>query len=235
MKVAVIFDLDGTLVNSEPNYFAADLRLFRECGILDFDLEQKRRYVGMSTREMMTDARARYGLADSVALLIIRKNAYYLELARAGTEVFPEMRALLWLLCTNGYPIGLASGSSRDVATAVMEQTHLNDFFRVIVSTDDVPRGKPHPDVFLEASHRLGVHPAACVVVEDAVYGVVAARRAEMRCIAVPTSRSVPPGGVRRRGPALSSRNCRLQGRHRIYLDRTSWQSLTGDGLTGAQ
>jgi HAD superfamily hydrolase (TIGR01509 family) len=187
MSVAVIFDLDGTLVNSEPNYFAAELRVFRECGILEFDEEQQRRYVGMSTRQVMMDARCRYGLADSLDSLADRTDAYYLELARAGTEVFPEMRALLRLLRTNGYPLALASGSSITVLAAVMEQTQLSEFFRVMVSTDDVARGKPHPDVLIEASRRLGVRASTCVVVEDAIYGVVAARRAGMRCIAVPS------------------------------------------------
>jgi len=83
--------------------------------------------------------------------------------------------------------LGLASGSSISVVTAVMEQTQLSDFFKVIVSTEDVARGKPHPDVLIEAARRLGARPSTCVVVEDALYGVVAARRAGMRCIAVPS------------------------------------------------
>lgn len=186
MDLAVIFDLDGTLVDSEPNYFASEQRLLAELGITGFDEEAKRRYVGVSTREMMLDLSARYGFTDPVDVLVERKNGYYLELARAGTPVYPQMRKLVELLHERGYRMAVASGSSPEVLDVVLTDSGLAPFFEVVVSAEWVPRGKPEPDLFLETARRLGVEPSACVVVEDARHGVAAAHRAGMRCIAVP-------------------------------------------------
>jgi beta-phosphoglucomutase-like phosphatase (HAD superfamily) len=82
--------------------------------------------------------------------------------------------------------MAVASGSSFPVIEAVLDVADLARYFSVAVSADSVPRGKPAPDLFLETARRLGVRPENCVVVEDARYGVIAARRAGMRCIAIP-------------------------------------------------
>lgn len=186
MDLAVIFDLDGTLVDSEPNYFEAERRLLAECGIEGFDEQEKLRYVGVSTKEMMEDLVSRYGLTESVPALAARKNGYYLELARAGTPVYPAMRELLELLRGAGSPMAVASGSSPEVIEVVLTMTGLRPYFDVVVSADSVPRGKPSPDLFLETARRLDVPASRCVVVEDARHGVAAAHHAGMACVAVP-------------------------------------------------
>ena len=183
---AVIFDLDGTLVDSEPNYLAAERRLLAEYGV-DFTAPAKERYVGLGTVAMMADLRVRYRIADSVDDMVARKNAYYLDLAAAATPVFPQMRALLELLRASGYRLAVASGSSADVLAAVLDSTRLRPSFDVAVSADAVRAGKPAPDLFVETACRLTVTPDRCVVVEDSRYGVQAARRAGMACIAVPS------------------------------------------------
>jgi beta-phosphoglucomutase family hydrolase len=182
----VIFDLDGTLVDSEPNYFEAERLLLAGYGIR-FDQAAKREYVGRGTREILESFRARYGIAADVETLTATKNRLYLELAAAGTRVFPEMRALLRLLTEAGHPLALASGSSTEVVDAVLAITGLREHFAVTLSADAVERGKPAPDLFLETARRLGVPPGRCVVLEDSEHGVEAARRAGMRCIAIPS------------------------------------------------
>jgi HAD superfamily hydrolase (TIGR01509 family) len=183
---AVIFDLDGTLVDSEPNYYEAGRQVLAEHGVPGFTWADHERYVGISTLETVTLWRREYGLRASVEELLAAKNRRYLELARAATRAYPEMRAFVELLAGEGVPMAVASGSSPEAIEAILAGTGLDAWLRTVVSADEVERGKPAPDVFLEAARRLGVAPADCVVVKDAAPGAAAAHAAGMRCIAVP-------------------------------------------------
>ena len=96
------------------------------------------------------------------------------------------MRKFVELLASEGVPTAVASGSSPQAIEAILRGTGLAAFLRTVVSADEVERGKPAPDVFLEAARRLGADPAHCVVLEDAAPGAAAAHAAGMRCIAIP-------------------------------------------------
>lgn len=183
---SVIFDLDGTLVDSEPNYFEAGRRVLAAHGVFDFDWEQHTGFIGIGTRETLEILRARYALDAPLDELLAAKNRAYLELASASTVVYPQMRAFVERLSARGVPMAVASGSSRAAIEAVLAGTGLAAHFAVTVSAEEVGRGKPEPDVFLEAARRLAAAPGDCVVVEDAPPGAAAARAAGMRCIAVP-------------------------------------------------
>lgn len=183
---AVLFDLDGTLVDSEPNYYEAGRRLLAEYGVADFGWERHTDFIGIGTRETLTELRAEYRITAPVDELLTGKNRHYLELARTSTAVFPQMGAFVELLHARGVPMAVASGSSPAMIAAVLEGTGLDRFFPTVVSAEEVPLGKPAPDVFLEAARRLGAAPGDCVVLEDAPPGAAAARAAGMRCIAVP-------------------------------------------------
>ncbi|WP_326665216.1 HAD family hydrolase [Streptomyces sp. NBC_00385] len=183
---SVIFDLDGTLVDSEPNAYESMRLLLGQHGVPDFTWEQNARFIGISNLEALTVLRTEYGIAASADELVAGQDAIYLELARKSTEVFPRMREFVELLHDRGIAVAVASGSSPAGIEAVLASTGLDAFFTTYVSADEVPRGKPEPDVFLEAARRLGAAPADCVVVEDAVPGARAAHAAGMRCIAVP-------------------------------------------------
>ncbi|WP_406002229.1 HAD family hydrolase [Streptomyces sp. NBC_00829] len=183
---AVIFDLDGTLVDSEPNYFEAGRRLLAEYGVRDFGWDQHTRFIGIGTRETLEVLRDQYGIAAPLEELLAGKNRHYLELARISTDVFPQMRVLVELLGSQGMPMAVASGSSRAAIDAVLAGTGLDSFITTAVSAEEVAHGKPEPDVFLEAARRLGAAPSDCVVLEDAPPGAAAAHAAGMRCIAVP-------------------------------------------------
>ncbi|QKZ24529.1 HAD family hydrolase [Streptomyces chartreusis] len=184
--MSVVFDLDGTLVDSEPNYFEAGRQVLAEHGVPDFTWADHERYVGISTLETVTLWKREYGLRVSVEELLAAKNRRYLELARTATRAYPEMRKFVELLATEAVPMAVASGSSSEAITAILAGTGLDGQLRTVVSADEVAHGKPAPDVFLEAAARLGADPADCVVVEDAAPGAAAAHAAGMRCIAVP-------------------------------------------------
>ncbi|MFJ3672813.1 HAD family hydrolase [Streptomyces sp. NPDC090106] len=183
---SVIFDLDGTLVDSEPNYFEASRALLAAHGVEDFTWEDNAAYVGISTWETLGLWQERFGLAGPRSALLDDLNRRYLELARVHTPAYPEMRAFVELLAGQGVAMAVASGSSPEAIEAILTGTGLDAYLPIVVSADEVERGKPAPDVFLEAARRLGADPADCVVVEDAAPGAAAAHAAGMRCVAVP-------------------------------------------------
>jgi beta-phosphoglucomutase family hydrolase len=183
---AVIFDLDGTLIDSEPNYYEADKKLLAEYGIFNFTQEMKKQYVGIGTRDMMQDIREKYGIADTIESLIKKKNEYYIETAKTNTIVFPEMRKFLKILNENKYPMAIASGSSLEIINTILSITDLSSFFGIRVSAEVVEKGKPEPDLFIEAAKQISILPENCLVIEDSQYGVEAAKKASMYCIAIP-------------------------------------------------
>ncbi|WJV44395.1 HAD family hydrolase [Streptomyces flavofungini] len=185
-NISVIFDLDGTLVDSEPNYFEAGRQLLAEHGIPDFTWQDHETYVGISTQETLTLWKQRYGLSAPLPDLLAEKNRRYLELARASTRVYPEMRKFVERLYDAGVPMAVASGSSRQAIEAILAGTGLDAQLTTLVSAEEVDRGKPAPDVFLAAASLLRAEPADCVVLEDAAPGALAAKAAGMRCVAIP-------------------------------------------------
>ncbi len=184
--LAVIFDLDGTLVDSEPHYYEAGRLLLAQYGVSDFSWEHHSRFIGISTRETLEALRGEYGIDAPLDTLLAEKNRLYLERVRASAETFPQMRKLVERLHTEGVPMAVASGSSGAAIELALAVTGLDGYFATTVSAEEVAHGKPEPDVFLEAARRLGADPAHCVVLEDAAPGVMAARAAGMRCVAVP-------------------------------------------------
>ncbi|MEV0909922.1 HAD family hydrolase [Streptomyces hokutonensis] len=184
--LSVIFDLDGTLVDSEPNYYEATRQTLAEHGVPDFTWSQHERFVGISTQETLALLKERYGLKTPVEELLAETNSHYLALARTATHAYPEMRKFVELLAAEGVPMAVASGSSPEAIEAILTGTGLDAVLRTVVSADEVAQGKPAPDVFLEAARRLGAAPADCVVLEDAAPGAAAAHAAGMRCIAIP-------------------------------------------------
>ncbi|CUH94916.1 hypothetical protein P22_0985 [Propionispora sp. 2/2-37] len=184
---AVIFDLDGTLVDSEPNYFEALRKVLAEHRV-DFTLECNRRYVGIGVKEVVDHVKAVYAIDEAAAVMMERINAYYIDFAKKNTPVFPEMKKLVAELKKHDYPLAVASGSSRSIIEMILSTADMEPYFDVVISSEEVGKGKPEPDVFLEAAKRLGILPERCLVIEDSQYGVLAAKSAAMHCIAMPGS-----------------------------------------------
>ena len=181
---AVIFDLDGVIADSEPLHRLAFGRLFEELHLDPAPLEDWQRFVGTSDRQVLVALLAGRDVGHSVDELLERKGALFLESLRAKEPLFPEIPALVEALARR-YALAVASGSLRTAIAGVLALQELRRFFRHVVSVQDVARGKPAPDLFLQAAALLGAPPAACVVIEDSVAGVTAALAAGMRVIAI--------------------------------------------------
>lgn len=181
---AVIFDMDGVIVDSEPVHEQAFHDVLRELGWADNHGMCLADYVGRRDHDLWLDFIARNRPAQSLDELLALKRTRMLELLRRKQPVFPDLPGLVTQLAAR-CPLALASGSERPIVEAVLGLRNLRNFFRVTISGCEITNGKPAPDIFLEAAHRLGVMPQDCWVIEDSKPGVAAALAAGMRVIAI--------------------------------------------------
>ena len=188
---AVIFDMDGVIVDSEPRHERAFREIFDELGYGQTHGVHFPDYYGRSDRALWVDFIERHRPAQPLETLIRLKEDRLLSLLERDQPLFPGLAELVEGL-SKGTRLAVASGSSHTVIRAVLGMRDLHRHFPVVVSSQDVARGKPEPDIFLLAASRLGVEPAECVVIEDSAAGVTAARAAGMRVIAI--TNSLPAG-----------------------------------------
>ncbi len=193
---AVIFDMDGVLVDSEPLLFEAERVLLAELGA-ELTEEIKKPFIGMGGHEVLQALLDHFGLEADVVALGRHKGEIYLELARTVPGFAPTAE-LARALHADGIPLAIASGSSYEGIAICLAAIGLTDAFPVQVSVSSVAHGKPAPDVFLAAAGQLGVDPGDCLVVEDAIHGVEAAIAAGMRVIAIPSVTDPLDPGFRR-------------------------------------
>ena len=190
MPDAVIFDLDGVLLDSEQSWNAAKEELVRETGGRWRD-DAPTAMMGMSSPEWAVYLHNELGVpmeADAISQDVAGR---MLEGYRRELPLLPgaveSVRAL-----SARWPLGLASSSNREVIELVLELAGFRDAFEAAISSEEVARGKPAPDVYLAAAERLGVEPARCVAVEDSTNGLRAAAAADMAVIAVPNPHYPP-------------------------------------------
>ena len=181
---AVIFDMDGVIVDSEARHERAFLDLVREIGYGDNLAMRFSDYIGRSDQVLWTDFVARHKPPQTVKELLIMKRDRMVELIRREQPLFDGLPALVEKLAAR-YLLGVASGSDRVVVGEVLEIERLGRFFGAVVTDSDIPRGKPAPDIFLRAAELLKVPPQACCVIEDSKPGVAAGLAAGMEVIAI--------------------------------------------------
>ena len=181
----VIFDMDGVLTDSEPLICSAAVAMFQENG-LEVQPEDFRPFVGTG------DDRYIGGVADKyhfpVDLIAAKRRTYeiYLRLVPAQLKAFPGAQVLVRRCQGSQFRVALASSADRVKILANLRQIGLPpESWDAIVTAENVVHKKPAPDLFLAAAVQIGLEPCACVVVEDAVNGVQAAKAAGMRCVAV--------------------------------------------------
>lgn len=188
MRQAVLFDMDGVLCDSEAIINAAAIAYFRERGVT-VQPEDFHPFVGAGENRYIGGVAEQYGVALEIEAAKARVYELYLELVPDHLQAFPGVHELVDALAARGARLALASAADRLKVDANLREIGLPpERFGAVVTGEMVARRKPAPDVFLAAAAALGVAPADCVVVEDAVNGVQAARAAGMACVAVATS-----------------------------------------------
>lgn len=184
---AVLFDMDGVLVNSEPVITRAAVLALREFGV-EAAPEDFLPFTGMGEDGFIGGVTNRYGKPYRAEM---KDRAYeiYGRIIPDLIEVYPGAVPLLWRLREAGVAAAVASSADVVKVRANLSASKIpEELFCAVITGNDVKRKKPFPDIYLEAASRCGVQPADCAVVEDAVSGVQAAKAAGMRCIAVTTS-----------------------------------------------
>ena len=190
MIEAVVFDLDGVLIQSEEVWDEVRGGYVRERGGR-WDAEVQRAVMGMSSVEWSRFLHDVAGVPDDPTTVNDEIVARMLAAFEQRLPLVDGAVATVQRLAAR-FRLALASSSNRALIDAVLELAGLARYFEVTVSSEEVARGKPAPDVYLEAARRLGVEPARCAAVEDSHAGIRAAKAAGMRVIAVPNA-AYPP------------------------------------------
>jgi HAD superfamily hydrolase (TIGR01509 family) len=187
---SVVFDLDGVLLESEEVWDEVRERYVRERGGR-YDTEVQRAMMGMSSTEWSRYLHETAGVPDEPPAINDEVVRRMLESYRARLPLIDGAVDAVHRLAAR-WPLGLASSSNRALIDAALDTAGLSSSFAATVSSEEVARGKPAPDVYLEAARRLGVLPTRCAAVEDSHGGIRSAKAAGMRVIAIPNP-SYPP------------------------------------------
>ena len=183
---AVIFDMDGVLIDSEPIHVGIEKLLFNKLGI-DVSETVHRSYMGASNEFMYSDLRSRFNLSESVTELIdsdeLFRSDYFQRL-----DTIPANDGLISLLGqikTAGLKLAVATSSSPEIADLLLNKCGIASFFDAIVTTSEAGKSKPSPDVYLLAAKKIGVSPEDCIVFEDSPNGLLSAKSAGMFCVVI--------------------------------------------------
>jgi HAD superfamily hydrolase (TIGR01509 family) len=184
LSVAVIFDMDGVLIDSQPLHYELDMRVLRACGY-PAQLETVVPYTGMGNPDRWPKYKKDLQLAESPERLIEMAEETMRDLfTHADLQPIDGIHELLAEIKNAGIRCGVASSSSHELISLVLEKIGVKNFFDFIVSGEDVTKGKPEPDIYLKAAEKAGALPQKCIAIEDAPAGILAAKNAGLTCIA---------------------------------------------------
>ena len=184
---AVIFDLDGVLLDSEPIYLGATNAVLAREG-KHLTPEENARYIGVRFRDMLGDIIPKLGLAHGADYYIAETREAVLRAFGGPLTPPPGARELIERLVDHGVPRAVGSSSVHAWVETILTNLGIREHFPIVVGGDDVSHGKPAPDIFLRCAELLGVPPERCAVIEDSANGVLAARRAGMTAIGLRTA-----------------------------------------------
>ncbi len=183
---AIIFDMDGLLIDSEPYWKIAEKEVFGQLG-LNLDDDLLRQVMGFRLSEVVKHwyayqpweapdfAKTEQAILDCMQVHI-QQNA----------TAMPGVHVLLETLHKHHIPMAVASSSAMSLIEAVVTKLGIGHYFNLLWSAEYEPYGKPHPGIFITTAHKMQVQPVDCLVLEDSINGVIAAKAARMNCIAVP-------------------------------------------------
>ena len=217
MIKAVIFDLDGLLIDSEPLWQEAEIEIFQQVKI---NLTNK---LCLETKGLRIDQVVEYWFQKypwnnlskkAVEDLIVSK---VIELIESKGEALPGVEQVISFVQQKPVQLALASSSSSKIIKAALQKLGLGELFSQIYSAESEPLGKPHPGVYLTTARKLGVLPQECLAIEDSLNGVLSAKAAQMKCLAIPE------------GPQINNSRFNiadLQLKSLVDFDESVWQSL---------
>ena len=189
---AVIFDMDGLIIDSEPLWKIAEIEIFKEVGF-DFTIEMCALTTGMRIDEVVEFWRKKLKWQNFTNIEIVDKiQNKMIQLIKENGKLLPGIIDALNLLKANDVLIALASSSSMSLINATVDTLKIREFFNIIHSAENEIAGKPNPAVFLSTAKMLNVQPNKCLVLEDSKAGMLAGINANMRTIVIPEKNSNP-------------------------------------------
>lgn len=196
MIKAVIFDMDGVMIDSEPLWEKTEKIMMARKG-LEYTPVYREKIVGLGQKDSARLLKNTFALDATIEQIIGERISILLDIYNSELLLREGLINLLNLLMGNRYKLSLASSSPIKVIKFVLDKFGLNHYFDPVISGDFVERGKPDPAIYLHTARRLGVSVEECIVIEDSINGVISAKDAGMFCIAVPDKRLDPGGFIR--------------------------------------
>ena len=187
MIEAVVFDMDGVIIDSEPVHYESTRLLFQDELGVTLRESVNNEFLGSTDRHMFEVLRERYGLSPTVDELIARRKVIYMKLLdEQGLPWRDGVLDLIADLASANYRLAVASSGLKHIIEHTLVTGAMRDLFEAVVSGDEITNPKPAPDIYLEAARRLSIDPALCAAIEDTDVGVRAAKAAGMFTIAFP-------------------------------------------------
>jgi 16S rRNA pseudouridine516 synthase len=199
---AVIFDLDGVLADSEPWWNQIDTKLLAEYGVT-YRGEYHRNVLGVSYPLAIEFFKKTFSLTVPAEEMMRRRGEIATEFFANNVGLFPGTKGVLKELRRLSLRLALATSSVSASARPFLDRHHLTPLFDVVVTGDEVEQGKPAPDIYLRTAEKLSISANACLVIEDSLSGIGAAKAARMRVVAIPDRRFVDPGDYERQADYL--------------------------------
>jgi HAD superfamily hydrolase (TIGR01509 family) len=185
----VIFDMDGVISDTQNLHSLAESEFLSSLGIQIHPDEITARFAGVGDHKMFTTIFAEHKISHPIEKIVQQKWNRMADLVNeVGIKAVPYVIDLIEQLYGNGFRLAIASGSPRSFINNVVEKLALQKYFSATVSSEEVPHGKPAPDVFLEAARRAHISTTECVIIEDGISGMQAAARANIPCIGLVTN-----------------------------------------------
>jgi beta-phosphoglucomutase len=188
--IAIVFDFDGVLADSEPLHLRALQVIVAELGITIERDEYYERYLGyddVGAMKLLAAAHGQEWTDQQISALIERKSVVFEEMLQAGAVLYPAAPACVRRLATK-YPLGIASGALKHEIMAILHGSGLAQHFRFVVASGDTPRSKPAPDPYRRAAELHKLPPASCLAIEDSRWGIASAKAAGLRCVGITTT-----------------------------------------------
>lgn len=191
MIKAIIFDMDGLLIDSEPLWEASEIKTFTAVGV-PLTPETAKQTMGLRVDEVVEYWFSRYPWKKQskkeIEATIVNN---VIELVKEKGEAREGVYEIIKLFAQNNLPMAIASSSQTEIIDTVLEKLHIAHFINVVYSAEHESYGKPHPGVYITAAKQLNVSPENCLAFEDSPNGVLAAKAAKMKCIAIPDPKMI--------------------------------------------